>query len=382
MKFYEEVFAQQMKSGYSVCGDTRLCERTEKGLIYIICDGIGSGIYANISAITCANRLLELTHRGMSLHAASEMVAASMHHARTEDIPFSAFSAALILANGQFVVYTYEAPTPIFYQDGEARVLTPHFYTANYEIIGESTGTLRLGDALLLFSDGVSQAGLGRGCALGIGSEGVSEYINRRGLNCTEEELRSLPAQIVDMCHSLSGGRYEDDTTMALLLCREAVEVTILTGPPSKTSSDRKYVEEFIRATGKKAICGSTTADIVSRELGREAVLKEIGTLPGSPPEYYIEGIDFVTEGAVLLNQVYNILDENPDLFVENSLAERFCQMLMEADVVNLMIGNAQNEAHEGLLFKKVGINVRRKTVKLLAERLRTMGKLVLEKYY
>ena len=83
-----------------------------------------------------------------------------------------------------------------------------------------------------------------------------------------------------------------------------------------------------------------------------------------------------------MLNQVYNILGESPDLFVENSVVERFCLMLFYADVVNLMIGNAVNDAHEVLLFKQIGVRIRKTTVALIAEKLRSMGKLVIERSY
>ncbi len=97
MKFFDDFLCQINKQNYAVCGDYCVCERTTAGMIYVVCDGIGSGIYANISAINCASRILELFHSGMSIRMISEMVAASMHRARKEDIPFAAFSAAVIL---------------------------------------------------------------------------------------------------------------------------------------------------------------------------------------------------------------------------------------------------------------------------------------------
>ena len=56
--------------------------------------------------------------------------------------------------------------------------------------------------------------------------------------------------------------------------------------------------------------------------------------------------------------------------------------MLHEADLIHLMIGNAANTAHDELLFKQVGVQVRKATVKRIAEKLREMGKLVIERYY
>jgi len=379
MKFFADITAQENKKSHAVCGDYCVCERTARGTLFVVCDGVGSGVYANIAAITCASRLLELFREGFSIRAASETVAASMHRARTEDFPFSAFSAAVILPDGQFAAYIYEAPNPILLQNGRATVLTPRFYTASYEVIGEVAGRLNFGDSLLLFSDGVSQAGLGHGLGMGIGSEGASEFINRTFQ--PEDDIAQLPEQILAMCKLVSGENFEDDTTLALLHCREAKELTLLSGPPSKNALDEKYATDFMNSPGKKVICGSTTTDIIARELGLEVVTLTMGAY-GQPPEYWIEGTDLVAEGAITLGQVYNILDEPPERLTDKSVAERLCRMLHEADVIHLMIGNAANAAHEDLIFKQIGVQVRKAAIGQITRKLKELGKLVTETYY
>ena len=380
MKFITDILSQKCKSGYSVCGDYRICSRTEAGTVYILCDGIGSGVYANIAAITCAERLKELFLNGISLRAAAEMVAASMHRARKEDIPFSAFSAVLILPGGHFTVYTYEAPEPILLQKSRASIMTRRFYTAGFEVISESAGYLQLNDSLLLFSDGVTQAGLGHGYGMGVGAEGIAEYINRVIRNNSSAAL--LPENITSYCRSVSGNRYEDDTTLALLHCREAKELTFLTGPPSKPSMDREYASLIQKSQGKKVVCGSTTIDILSRELDIRVETVNLRANAGGPPEYGIAGIDIATEGAIMLNQVCNIIDEPAEILMGCSAVERLCEMLREADVIHFHIGNALNEAHDRLFFKQLGMQVRRTTVEMLADKLQAMGKVVIKKYY
>jgi len=66
----------------------------------------------------------------------------------------------------------------------------------------------------------------------------------------------------------------------------------------------------------------------------------------------------------------------------EDTVAERLCLMLHTADVINLMIGNAHNTAHEDLIFKQTGVHVRKYVIQKIAERLRGIGKLVIERYY
>ncbi|MDR2524667.1 MAG: serine/threonine-protein phosphatase [Oscillospiraceae bacterium] len=378
MKYIADTLCQNKKTGYAVCGDHCLCKRTPAGTLYVLCDGVGSGVYANIAAISCAERLQTLWRSGFSLRAAVETVAASMHRARTEDIPFSAFSAAHILADGGFTAYTYEGPKPILLQGGQASLPAPRYYTATYEVIGETTGRLDYGDALLLCSDGVTQAGMGHGYGMGIGESAVVKLVNQNSALPPE----ALTQLLAEHCKTVSAGRFEDDTTVALLQCKTARELSLFTGPPSKPAMDQEYVELYKNAVGGRVICGSTTTDIFARELGLEVMHFPPRGGMGNLPEYFMEGADLVTEGAITLSQVCNLLDEPPEQLDGNSSVKQLCVLLHRADVVHLHIGKAVNDAHESTLFKQIGVRVRRSVVETIAEKLRAKGKLVTERYY
>ncbi|MDR2197885.1 MAG: serine/threonine-protein phosphatase [Deltaproteobacteria bacterium] len=379
MNFLEDAFVQKYKEGNTVCGDFYVAERHSRGSIFVVCDGIGSGVYANIAAITCAERIMELFRLGMSVRDISETVAASMHRARTEDIPFSAFVAAIVFPDGRFLAYNYENPAPILIRAGRAAALEPMVYGAGLELIGEMSGSLEEGDVLLLFSDGVSQAGLGYGYDMGVGTAFVADFITAelsKGVLA-----RDVPERILEMCESVSGGAFRDDTSLVSLSSRRARELTLLTGPPSRRALDKAYAEEFMEMPGKKILCGSTTIEIVARELHKE-VESLIGNSMGEPPEYLVDDVDLATEGAVTLNQAYNILDEPVENLSKQSMVERFCLLLHEADVIHLMIGKANNLAHTDLIFKQVGVRIRMTAIRLIADKLRAMGKLVIARYY
>jgi hypothetical protein len=379
VKFFEDIAVQRLKYGQTVCGDVFLCCRGSEGTVLIACDGIGSGVYANIAAISCASRLQELLYMGVSLRVAAEMVAASMHQARRAESPFSAFSAAMVLNDGRFSVYMYESPEAICILNGWAQVLKATFYTAGYEVVGEASGVLDIGDSLILSSDGVTQAGLGHGHGFGISTQGVVSFINKQSLDAVD--IHKLPEKILAHCASVSGGRHEDDATLAALHCREASQLSILTGPPSLPSKDAVYVSDFMAMPGKKVICGSTTTEIAGRELAREVKMLQVGASFGSPPEYFVEGVDLTTEGTIMLNQVYNILDEPVENF-QDGIVERLCAMLAASDVVHFFVGSGANAAHSSLLFKQIGIMPRKKTIRLITEKLQSMGKLVTERQY
>ena len=384
MKFFEAVTSQHIKSGYKVCGDHFLCIKTIEGTVAILCDGVGSGIYANIAATCAVHRFAEHFNHGVSIRLAAEMVAESMHKARSQQFPFAAFVVATILNDGSFEVYNYEAPAALLLSRGFAHLLQPTFFAAGFEAVGEVTGTLEIGDSLILSSDGVTQAGMGRGRGLGVGSEGVARFANRQlSEGC---EVVDLPQRITSYCAELSAGKFEDDTTCSLLLCRPAVELNIFSGPPSTKSKDKECVNDFLSSPGEKIVCGSTTIDILAREMGREVQKIQPSTASyASPPEYAIEGVAMATEGAIMLNQVFNILGEtrdDDDDGDDKGVVSRFCELLSNADVIHFYIGEAVNEAHQALIFKQMGLMPRRRVIELMQNRLRKMGKLVTERRY
>ncbi len=99
-----------------------------------------------------------------------------------------------------------------------------------------------------------------------------------------------------------------------------------------------------------------------------------------APPRYQIEGIGLVTEGAVTLNQLYNVLDEDPSAFEEVSGVTELHALVHAADRINIWIGGAENPATTDISFRQQGILSRHKILPLLAKKLQEMGKLVVVK--
>jgi len=369
---------QANKKGYNICGDYYLCKRTYENTIMILCDGIGSGIKANVAAIMCANRLIWLLESGISLIRASEIVISMMHKARKEeDVPFAAFSIAWILNTGQYTVISYESPAPLLINRSGSQLLPQRHFTLAHELVSESIGILRENESLVLVTDGVTQAGMGRMTGLGWGIEGFNSFINYK-LN-KGKELKETVEDSIEKVAELSGNTHADDATIAILNCREANVLNLMTGPAASPSNDSRFVQDFMREDGYKVICGSTTADIVSKVLKESVEILSLSSSFFQPPKYRIKGIDLVTEGAVTLNQVYNILDENPDDYDEDSCVSDLSRLMNNADIIRFYIGGARNPGHGDISFKQMGVLPRHKIVELLIKKLEDMGKIVLQ---
>ena len=122
---------------------------------------------------------------------------------------------------------------------------------------------------------------------------------------------------------------------------------------------------------------GATTAQIVARHLNRELAVNVSDTSMIAPPGYSLEGIDLVTEGAVTLNQLYNILDADPIYFEPDSSVTRLYDAIIDADRINFVVGITKNIGHQDIAFRQQGIIPRLKIVELLAEKLSSDGRLI-----
>jgi hypothetical protein len=376
-KYVETIVAQSAKRAGMICGDFVTVERTDEATTAVLADGIGTGVKARVAAVMYASRLMELIRLGFTLREACAKVVDIMHEARTSDIPFAAFSVCRVLNSGHATILSYEIPAPILVDRRLAAYLPqPRSYPLGLEMIAETNCILDHGDGIILVSDGVSQAGLGHTYRMGWGLPLVSDFVN--GCLIQGTDLGHVPERILEKVKDISGATYGDDTTCLLLLCREARVLNVLTGPPSNKTSDEAVVREFMEKKGLKAICGSTTSEIFSRLLGKPITINDgLADDYFKPPSYQIDGIDLATEGAITLNQVYNIIDEKEEKLESHSSVSDLYRLLHGSDMINFFVGTASNPAHRAIAFKQMGVLPREAIVLLLVEKLKKLGKLV-----
>jgi hypothetical protein len=228
---------------------------------------------------------------------------------------------------------------------------------------------------VLLVSDGITQAGIGTRFHQAWGVDGVARFLNQN--QSCRERLEHLPGALIQEATRLGDGGTTDDMTVLLAMCRPSKTLTIFTGPPSEPRHDHAVIRRFLASTGWKAICGGTTAKIASDFVGKPMVLDKTVDSLIAPPSHRLEGVDLLTEGALTLNQVYNILDADPASFDEESGVTQLIDFMRAADRVHFMIGGSLNPAALHISFKQRGVLPRATIVPLLADKLRAQGKRV-----
>jgi hypothetical protein len=253
-------------------------------------------------------------------------------------------------------------------------VLPQRSETVDQALTTEANCFLAPGEALLVCSDGITQAGLGRGLPRGWQAEGVARFADDH--LAAGGALAELPDAVHREARQLWGRQAGDDCTVVGAIARPGRAVALFTGPPARREQDLEIVRRFLALPGPKVVCGGTTATLLGRVLKRK--VEVVDDEPGlAPPSYRIHGLDLVTEGAVTLNQVYNILGEEPRTWGPASPVTELAELLRSADRVEILLGTARNPAAGDIVFRQLGVLGRETIVRLLAEKLQAAGKLV-----
>ncbi len=369
--------AQSPKRPNTPCGDVVVIDRQERWTTVLLVDGIGSGVKANLAATLAAHRLMGLQKHGFTLREAFSALVKTMNANRDPSLPFAAFAIVRILPTGLTTVLSYEMPSVILLQNHCATIVPQRTFTHERAVLAEATCLLDAGEGLLLMSDGITQAGLGNGLAEGWTAQGACAFANE----CLHQGIAAaqIPQRMHDRARELWGAP-GDDCSTALAMLRAGVAVNILTGPPLTKKLDREVVENFMSCNGIKIVCGGSTGAMVANVLDRRMDIRQEDKSLIAPPRCSIDGIDLVTEGAVTLNQAYNILDADARSYSEVSSVTELCCLLQVADKVNITMGLAKNPSGDDIAFRQQGIISRHKIVPLIADKLREMGKLVVVK--
>ncbi len=374
----EIITKQRSKKPDTPCGDVVEIHRDKSSTYHIVCDGLGSGVKANIAATLCASRIKELLNSGFSIRETFSRVVKTMEEAKLNDLSYAVFSIVRVMNDGLANILSYEMPPSIFVSRKYSAVLPQRVYNLDNSIVLESDCYLKVGEGLITFSDGVTNAGIGSGRNYGWKIEEVSDFIS----NSIKfgKKIEKVPDIVLDQAKVYWQKKVGDDITASMVYCRKGVAINILTGPPLNPENDAKVINNFLSSRGLKIICGATTAKVAARQMGRTLKIDNNFSSSIAPPNYEIEGISLVTEGAVTLNQIYNIWEENPEKFETNSPVTELYHLIKVADKINITVGTASNPAENDISFAQTGIVIRKNIIPLIAEKLRKDGKFVVLK--
>ena len=342
----------------------------EGKLIAVLSDGLGSGIKANILSCMTATMLLRFVEKQeIPIRKAAEIVMNSLPVCKVRKISYSTFS--IIDVNDEGVARIIEEGNPEFLWIKNGEIMDPPFETIQSKTFQNRCMksykiNLELGDRLIFCSDGVTQCGLGNGrLKLGLRRDGLIELVLAKLKEEPEISSSELSRYIIRQTQNIETNRLpKDDISACVLYFREPRTSLIFTGPPFNQKKDADYAKMFADFPGKKAICGGTTANLISRELNRPITMDKeisIGKLPSCS---YMDGVDLVTEGILTLTETLECLEAGK-LDVDNA-AGKLIKFLLDSDCINFMVGAKLNQAHYNPALP-VEIEIRKNIIRKMA---------------
>jgi hypothetical protein len=284
-------------------------------------------------------------------------------------ISYSTFTLVDLHDTGQATIIEHGNPPAIILRQGEPVEVERQ----EVALEGWNDRTLRCcefelkrGDRIVCCSDGISQSGLGDpGMPFGWGVENLMRNLSREVGRDPEISARNLARSVVAQAYAHDRSVAKDDMTCAVVYFRHPRKLLILTGPPFARERDAELAKLASSYAGRKAVCGGTTANIVSRLLNRPVDTPLTRLDPDIPPASKMDGIDLVTEGTMTLARVAEIL-ERPDINWPDNAARDLVNLMLESDIVDFLVGTRINEAHQDPNVP-VELDLRRNIVRRIA---------------
>lgn len=372
-------YSQKIHDDMRVCGDMFVStkQKEHNRVMAVLSDGLGSGVKAGVLACLTATMGINYIKSFRDPAKAAKIIMETLPVCSVRKISYSTFSMIDIDFEKEVRMVEYDNPPALVLRMGKA------FETPKEKIaitrtdnepasIDVSCFKAQYGDRIVVFSDGVTQSGIGSPYyPFGWGIDNVRGYIEGLISSKSEISAHELSKAVVKQAWLNNGGKAYDDITCGVIHFRRPRRLLILTGPPYNKQKDHFYGSLINEFEGKKIICGGTTANIVSRETGREITVKlDDMRFSELPPESYMEGADLVTEGILTLGRAAKYLEERKSGDIEDSNpAAKIVNMMLESDIISFVVGTRINEFHQDPNMP-VDLEIRRNVIKKMADAL------------
>lgn len=363
-------YYQVVKNGERISGDMYLLSRSNdsKQLVCTLSDGLGSGVKANVLSSLTANMAEKMMFSTKDIKKSAETILGILPICKERGIGYATCTIAdmkfLTPEEIKLTIVEYDNPSLMYFKGSEYQELSKketelHRSGAfKKEILYESVIYPEVGDRIILFTDGVTQSGLGKTSNLGWGCSGVKQFVKEAIERDRDISSRSLAKEIVLNAKKQDDFKPQDDITAVVIHIRNPRRTMVITGPPFTEDNDVKLLEKIKSFNGKIVVSGGTTSQIVSRLLEKPLKVDLTSVSKTIPPSSNMDGIDLVTEGMITLNAVATVLEEKQSVTaLENNAVKKMVRLLLDSDRIHFVVGTKINEAqHDPRISFEMGI--------------------------
>ncbi len=360
MYFIDASHNSLTKYNEELCGDCIQQVNLKDSKIFVLADGLGSGVKANILSTLTSKIAITMLREGATLEETIDTMVHTLPVCKQRHLAYSTFTLIKIYRNGDAYAAEFDNPELFLHRNGEDIQLDKTLRIFGDKKVYESRFKLDKDTMLVAVSDGVVHAGIGHSLDLGWEWVNVNKYL--RDMSKIDATTKDVVKNVLEYSNDLYEGEPGDDTSVLAIKIKEQEVVNLFIGPPRDRKNDTEVFGKVLRSGAKVAICGGTTAQIASRLLDKEMEFDMDTMTMDIPPIAAIDGVELVTEGVITLSKAIDIIrectkpDYNPRLekrLHENNGASMLARLLIEeCDGVKIYQGAAINPAHQDLDFK------------------------------
>lgn len=378
--FIEVDHYQVCKHKYHTAGDIFLSQKnpTDGRVITALSDGLGSGIKAGVLATLTATMATKFIASDIPIRRAAEIIMNTLPVCKERGISYATFTLVDIEPNATVKIMEYDNPPYVLIR--QKTIIDPPKDSSVIErkdkatapkkdaVLHYSQYVAKPGDRLVFFSDGVTQAGMGTArFPFGWGIEYVQSFILELIQTDPSISARNLARAIVKRALAHDAYIAKDDISCGVIYSRKPRDMLVLTGPPIRKENDAQIARIFENFNGQTVISGGTTANIISRELGRPLKVCIKNLDPKIPPESEMEGVSLVSEGIITMGVVSEIFEKGINIdTIKANPATKMVELFLNCDRIHFVVGTKINEAHQDPNMP-VELEIRRNVVKKIA---------------
>ena len=193
------------KHGEQLCGDHVDIVESGEDIIFVLADGLGSGVKANILSTLTAKIISTMMAEGMSIEDCVSTIAATLPVCSERQLAYSTFTIIKISNGDEAELIQYDNPAVILLRNGKNYDYPSETLTIGGKTILRSRIKLCQDDLFIAISDGALHAGVGREHNFGWERKDIVEFM--KTFYSVGYTAKTLSTILIDECNRLYGGK-------------------------------------------------------------------------------------------------------------------------------------------------------------------------------
>ena len=210
--FIDASYNSLKKHHEELCGDCIQQANLDDSKIFVLADGLGSGVKANILSTLTSKIAITMLREGSTLEETIDTIVHTLPVCKQRHLAYSTFTLIKIFKDGHAYAAEFDNPALFLHKNGKDIPIEKTLKKIGDKNIYESNFMMDKDTMLVAVSDGVVHAGVGHSLDLGWEWVNVNTYL--RDMSKEDISTKDVVKNVLDSCNELYEEEPGDDTTV------------------------------------------------------------------------------------------------------------------------------------------------------------------------